>query len=77
MANKLFHIAGFVLIGIGILEKSIFFVLAGGVAQELGHFYQYAKTRNPKENPLYCIRPQLLFAYPLFALIILYVMLAK
>lgn len=75
--NKLVHVIGFALVGIGVFEKSILYVIFGGVTQELGHFYQYAKTRNFKESPLYCVKPQLIFAYPLFILIILYVLLAK
>lgn len=75
--NKLLHAVGFALIGIGIWQKSLLFVIGGGIAQELGHFYQYSKTRNSKDSPLFCLRPQLLFAYPLFILIVVYVVAGK
>ena len=75
--NRIIHIVGFALIGIGIVDKSLLLVIIGGITQELGHFYQYAKTRNIKDSPLYCIKPQSLFAYPIFVLIILYVIFAK
>ncbi len=75
--NKLIHILGFGIIGVGIFEKSIFLVIVGAVVQELGHVYQYIKTKNPKYSPLNCFKPQTLFAYPLFILIILYVLFAK
>ena len=75
--NRVIHIAGFAIIGFGIFEKSIFLVLGGAIFQELGHVYQYIKTKNPKYSPLYCFKPQTLFAYPLFIIIILYVLFAK
>lgn len=75
--NKIIHLIGFTLIGIGVVEKSLFLVLAGGITQELGHFYQYFKTKNFKESPLYCLKPQSIFVLPLFILIILYVILAE
>lgn len=77
MVNKLFHIAGFTLIGIGIVEKSLLFVILGGITQELGHFYQYSKTKKPKDSPLNGLKPQSVFAIPIFILIVLYVVLAK
>lgn len=75
--NKIIHIIGFTFIGIGIFEKSPFWVITGGITQELGHFYQYAKTKRLTDSPLYCLKPQLLFAYLPFILIILYVILSK
>ena len=75
--NRIIHVIGFALIGIGIMEKSLFWVITGGITQELGHFYQYAKTKKPTDSPLYCLKPQLIFAYLPFFLIILYVVLAK
>jgi len=77
LLNKLIHLLGFSLIGFGIIEKSLFLVIAGGITQELGHFYQYAKTKKYKYSPLNCLKPQSLFAYPIFFLIILYIILAK
>ena len=73
--NRSLHIAGFSLMGLGILEKSLTLVISGSVVQELGHIYQYVKTRDFKDSPFYCLKPQLLFAYPLFILIIIYVIL--
>ncbi|HWY79544.1 MAG TPA: hypothetical protein VNW29_04240 [Candidatus Sulfotelmatobacter sp.] len=52
-------------------------LITGGVTQELGHVYQYAKTKNFKESPLYCLKPQSIFAFPSFILIILYVLLVR
>ncbi len=71
--NRLLHIVGFSLIGLGIWQKSLLLVIGGGITQELGHFYQYARTRNYKDNPLFCLKPQVSFAYPFFILIIVYV----
>ncbi len=75
--NLVLHAVGFALIGIGIFQKSIPFVLVGAIVQESGHFYQYARTKNFRFSPRYCLRPQLLFAYPLLFLIILYILLTK
>lgn len=75
--NKIIHIVGFILLGFGIWQKSIFLVFGGAGVQELGHVYQYIKTKNPKYSPLHCFKPQTLFAYPLFILIILYVLFVK
>lgn len=73
VVNKLIHIVGFIILGIGIWQTSVWLVIAGGVTQELGHVYQYLKTRDPKASPFYCLKPQLLFAYPIFAVILVYV----
>lgn len=75
--NRIIHIIGFTFIGIGIFEKSLFWVITGGITQELGHFYQYAKTKKLTDSPLYCLKPQLFFAYLPFILIILYVIFSK
>lgn len=75
--NRIIHVIGFSLIGIGIWDKSLLFVFGGGITQEFGHVYQYAKTRNIKDSPFYCIKPQSFFAYPIFILIIIYVIFAK
>jgi len=75
--NRLLHIAGFGLLGVGVWQLNIWLVLLGGVVQEFGHIYQYAKTRDFKDSPFYCIKPQALFAYPVFILLIIYVLEAK
>lgn len=75
--NRLVHLVGFTLIGFGAVEKSLGFVISGGIIQELGHFYEYYRTKNPQSSPLACIKPQSIFAYPIFILIVLYVILAK
>jgi len=72
--NKILHLIGFGMIGAGIFNKNLSFVIAGALIQELGHFYQYSKTRKLKDSPWHCLRPQLLFAYPILALITLYVL---
>jgi hypothetical protein len=77
LVNRLIHVIGFALIGLGIIEKNIWLVVSGGVIQELGHFYEYGRTRDPKSSPWFCLKPQLLFAYPLFVLVVLYVLLAR
>jgi len=76
-ANKLIHVVGFSILGLGIFEKSLLYVIAGSITQELGHFYQYFKTKQYKYSPLSCLKPQSVFAYPLFILVILYVLLAR
>lgn len=75
--NKLIHVVGFALIGVGVFEKSLSLVIAGGLTQELGHFYEYYRTKTPQSSPWACVKPQSIFAYPLFILIILYVIWAK
>ncbi len=76
LLNKLIHVVGFALIGLGILEKSLPLVLLGAVVQEFGHIYQYMKTHEGRFSPWQCFKPQLLFAYPLLLIIILYVVFA-
>lgn len=75
--NRILHLAGFAMIGLGIFEKSLLLVITGAVVQELGHVYQYLKTRDPKDNPLRGLKAQSIFAIPLFILIIIYVVIAK
>lgn len=75
--NKIIHVVGFTVLGIGVIEKSLSFVIIGGITQELGHVYQYLKTKNPQESPLYCLKPQSIFAFPLFILLVAYVLVAK
>ena len=72
--NRILHIIGFSVIGVGIYYKSLIFVLTGAVIQELGHFYQYAKTGKFRDSPWHCLKPQSLFAYPILILIIVYVL---
>jgi hypothetical protein len=75
--NRIIHVIGFALIGLGIFQKSLIWVAVGALTQELGHVYQYLKTKNPKDSPMYCFKPQLIFAYPPFLLIVLYVILVN
>lgn len=75
--NIVVHVIGFGLVGFGVWEKSVLLIITGAITQELGHVYQYLKTRNIKDSPLYCIKPQAFFAYPLFIFLILYAWLAK
>lgn len=77
LINKILHVIGFVCVGIGIMEKDLVCVIAGIIIQEIGHLYQYANTGKFEHSPFYCTKSQLIFAYPLFILIILYVVLAK
>jgi len=74
--NKIIHVLGFILIGFGIWEKSLALVLLGAVVQECGHVYQYVKTHEGRFSPWQCFKPQLMFAYPLLGIIILYVLYA-
>ena len=75
--NRILHILGFSLIGLGIWEKSFSFVIVGAGTQELSHFYQYAKTKNIKDSPLYCLKSQVLFVYPILFLILVYIWIAR
>jgi len=75
--NIAVHVLGFTLVGVGVWQRSVLIIIAGALAQEAGHFYQYARTRNIKDSPLYCLKPQALLAYPLFILLILYAWLSK
>ena len=72
--NRILHMIGFILIFVGIIIKNVYIVLVGAVVQEKGHFYQYSKTKEKKDSPLQCLKPQLIFAYPLLILIIIYVL---
>ncbi len=75
--NKVIHILGFAILGLGILEKNLALVIVGGVTQELGHFYQYARTKREKDSPWHGLKSQSIFAIPIFILIVLYVAFAK
>lgn len=75
--NRLIHLVGFSLLGLGIIEKSLALVIVGGVTQELGHFYQYAQTKRVKDSPWYGFKSQSIFAIPIFILIVLYVVFVK
>ncbi|HSX39063.1 MAG TPA: hypothetical protein VLI92_00495 [Candidatus Saccharimonadales bacterium] len=77
IVNKLFHIIGFTIIGFALVEKSLVLLILGGLTQELGHFYQYSKTNNIKYSPLYCVKPQALFAYPIFLLMVFYIIFTR
>lgn len=74
--NILVHIVGFTIVGVGVWQKSVLLIIGGALFTELGHFYQYAKTRNIKDSPFYCVKPQAFFAYPVFILLALYAWLA-
>ncbi len=75
--NRVLHVIGILFVVTGLFEKSLFFVIAGAVIQESGHFYQYARTKKFKDSPLHCLKPQLIFAYPLLLAAILFVVLTK
>jgi len=75
--NRIIHIAGLGIIVWGIFEKSVSLVILGALIQEGGHFYQYWKTGDKKYSPWFCFKPQLFFAYPLFILIILYIIFTR
>ena len=69
--GTILHVIGFSLVFLGVSYLNVWLVLLGGVVQEFGHFYQYWKTSLLKHSPLTCVKPQSLFAYPIFLLIIL------
>ncbi len=75
--NIALHLLGFGLIGWGVVEKSLVLVVVGAIVQELGHVYQYFKTRDPKDNPINGLKSQSIFALPIFILIVIYVIVAK
>jgi hypothetical protein len=75
--NKVIHIIGFALIGLGIIQKSLFLVIIGGITQEMGHVYQHAKTKKQKDSPWHGIKCQSIFAIPFFILIVIYVVFTK
>ena len=72
--NRLIHVLGFLLIGVGIYQKSLFILFLGIAAQESGHFYQHYKTGNFRDSPLYCLKSQSIFAIPIYIIIITYVL---
>ena len=75
--NRVLHVVGFGCIGLGIVDKRLLLVLLGAMIQELGHWYQFARTKDPMQSPWHCLKPQLFFAYPLFGLIVLYVIFSR
>ena len=72
--NKALHIIGLLVLFYGLLEKSLLFVLLGAFIQELGHVYQYIRTKEKKASPWTCLKPQSVFAYPLLVVAIIYVL---
>ncbi|MBT4446550.1 hypothetical protein HOA92_00790 [archaeon] len=72
--NRFLHVLGLALILTSIFQKNIYLLIIGAIFQEMGHFYQYYKTKNKSESPLQCLKPQLLFAYPLLIIIIIYIL---
>jgi len=77
MINRLAHVLGFSLMIFGVIYKNLLVFLIGGIFQEAGHFYQYSKTKDERHSPLFCLKPQLIFFYPLFFLAIACILLAK
>ena len=74
--NRLFHVFGIGLAFIGIFEKSILLLFIGAIIQELGHFYEYWRTGDPKSSPWYCFKPQIIF-WIMFVLMIFYILFTK
>ena len=77
IVNKLIHVVGVIIIIFGIYYKNIPIVLLGFLVPELGHTYQYWKTKNIKYAPWFCIKSQLRIVPPVIILIILYILLTK
>jgi uncharacterized membrane protein YGL010W len=75
--NKALHILGFTLLGLGIIQKSLALVIIGGITQELGHVYQYSRTKRQEDNPWHGIKSQSIFAIPIFILIVIYVLFTR
>ena len=50
--NRILHMIGFILIFVGIIIKNVYIVLVGAVVQEIGHFYQYSKTKEKMKEVL-------------------------
>ena len=74
--NRLLHVVGIGLVFIALFQKSILLLIAGAVLQELGHFYEYWRTRDPKSSPWYCFRPQMIF-WVVLVLIIGYILFTR
>jgi len=72
--NKVLHGIGLILIIISIWQKEIIFLIIGGLIQESGHFYQYYKTKLIQHSPKQCVKTQVIFAYPVFAIIAAYIL---
>ncbi len=77
MVNRIFHVVGIVMVIVGLFNKDLAIFIVGAFTQEFGHVYQYLKTKQYKYSPLFCLKPQLLFAYPLFLVGILYILFSK
>lgn len=76
IVNRLSHLAGLGFVVAGILERGFWLVILGAIIQEAGHAYQYLKTGEKKYSPLFCLKSQSIFVYPVFAAIIIYVLAA-
>ena len=72
--NRILHVLGIALVIFGLFDKDIVIFIAGAFIQEFGHVYQYFKPKQYKYSPLFCFKPQLLFAYPLFLIGALYIL---
>ncbi len=71
--NRILHLIGLITLGYGVWQKNLTLLIAGAIIQEIGHVYQYYKTGQLKDSPLSCIKPQSVFAYPIFIGLVLYV----
>ncbi len=73
--NLMLHGLGLFVFFVGIFEKNLLAVIAGGALQEFGHAYQCMRTGNPEHSPWYCAKTQFFIAHLLWALAVLYVLL--
>jgi len=76
MVNRLLHIIGFIIIYFGIIKINIWWFIVGTIIQEIGHVYQYLKTKKIIYHPLYCFKPQLIFAFPIYIAFMIYILLS-
>lgn len=76
LVNRLSHLVGLGFVVAGTLERSFLLVILGAAIQEAGHAYQYLKTGDKKYSPLFCLKSQSIFVYPVFVIILIYVLAA-
>lgn len=75
--NTLTHLAGLSVFIIGMVTMNFPLALIGAVGQETGHVFQYAATKKVEDHPMYSLKGHLMFGYPIFAALLIWLYFAR
>jgi hypothetical protein len=75
--NKIVHGTGLAVFIIGMVTMNFPLALVGAIGQETGHIFQYASTKKAEDSPCHSLKGHLMFGYPVFAALLIWLYFAR